>query len=161
MARLLTLLSVFGALGASATPVDNIFGASIALTLPFQSTATSTASTNPYAPVTTACPAQTLVRSAAELNPQEAEYIQKRNAKAAEALDAWLSKHGDFCNTDQPTIAFASSGGGLRAFLEAAGIVQAFDGRDGNAGTNGLYQAFSYQSGISGATSPVLFSCAH
>lgn len=61
-----------------------------------------------------------------------------------------MEKLGDFSDEDQPTIAFASSGGGLRAFLEAAGIVQAFDGRDGDHGTNGLYQAISYQSGISG-----------
>ncbi|QIX00424.1 hypothetical protein AMS68_005941 [Peltaster fructicola] len=109
-------------------------------------------SVRPYQPVQTSCPREPLVRDADCLNPKEARYIERRKEKADRALEAWLNKLGDFNNDDQPTIAFASSGGGLRAFLEAAGVVQSFDGRDGDQGTNGLYQAISYQSGISGGS---------
>jgi lysophospholipase len=42
------------------------------------------------------------------------------------------------------------SGGGLRSFLISAGVVKAFDARDSNASTSGLYQALTYHVGLSG-----------
>ena len=36
--------------------------------------------------------------------------------------------------------------------LETAGVVQAFDIRDSNVGTGGVYQGLTYQSGLSGGS---------
>lgn len=43
-----------------------------------------------------------------------------------------------------------TSGGGYRSLLVGAGVIQGIDARDSNISTSGLYQALTYQSGISG-----------
>lgn len=110
----------------------------------------------PYQPVSTECPERPLVRDATELSTQESDYISSRKEKADEALAAWLEKHGSFNTDSQPTVALASSGGGYRALLSGAGVVQAFDARDSDTDVSGLYQALTYHSGLSGKFTPTL-----
>lgn len=104
----------------------------------------------PYQPVSTSCPTTPLVRPATGLNSQEASYVASRKAKANTALAAWLSKQGKFSTNSQPVLGLTSSGGGYRALLEGAGVVQGFDGRDSTAKVSGLYQGLTYESGLSG-----------
>jgi lysophospholipase len=51
-----------------------------------------------------------------------------------------------------PTIELTSSGGGYRALLTGAGVIQALDGRDSSVSTSGLYQALTYHSALSGGS---------
>lgn len=108
------------------------------------------ANANAYAPSSTTCPTSTLVREATSVNTDEATYVEQRKVKADAALAAWLEKQGSFCTTELPVVGIASSGGGLRALLETAGVVQAFDSRDGNETVSGIYQGLTYESGLSG-----------
>ena len=97
------------------------------------------------------CPAGSLVRAAKGLSPPEKDYFKARRAKANDALVAWAKKiNPAFGTVKPPVVGLATSGGGFRALLTSAGIIQAFDGRDGKAGTNGLYQGITYHSGLSG-----------
>ncbi|KAK3620689.1 hypothetical protein LTR22_025492 [Elasticomyces elasticus] len=105
---------------------------------------------NPYAPTTTSCPGSSLVRPATSLNPSESSYVSGRKTVANTALAAWLKKQGSFSTSSKPVVGFMSSGGGYRALLETAGVVQAFDGRDSNFNTSGLYQGLVYEAGLSG-----------
>lgn len=43
-----------------------------------------------------------------------------------------------------------TSGGGYRSLLSGAGVIQALDDRDSTGTTSGLYQAMTYQAGLSG-----------
>jgi len=108
---------------------------------------------NPYAPYPAFCPAGALNRAASGLNPNEAKYIASRKPKADAALKAWLTKTNPaFLNgsTTLPTLAFGGSGGGYRALLNEAGVIQAFDARDSNSTVAGLYQALTYEAALSG-----------
>lgn len=105
---------------------------------------------NPYAPRITQCPTTALVRKATSINTQEATYIKARKPKADVSLATWLKTQGSFNTTCLPTVAFASSGGGLRALLETAGVIQGLDARDGNVGVSGVYQGLTYESALSG-----------
>ncbi len=51
-----------------------------------------------------------------------------------------------------PRIGLSSSGGGYRALLCGAGVIQAFDGREQTTRTSmsGLLQGITYQTGTSG-----------
>lgn len=108
------------------------------------------AALSPYEPVSATCPNTPLVRDATELGSEESSYIASRKQKADAALSAWLQKQGSFSNGSQPIVALASSGGGYRALLAGAGVIKAFDARDSNTSVSGLYQALTYQSGLSG-----------
>ena len=103
-----------------------------------------------YQPVSTACPNTPLVRDATELGSQEKDYVSSRKQKADKALADWLQKQGSFSTDNQPSVALATSGGGYRALLSGAGVVQAFDARDSNTSVSGLYQGLTYHSGLSG-----------
>lgn len=108
---------------------------------------------NPYAPYPALCPSGALNRAASGLNPNEANYVATRKPKADTALMAWLSKTNPaFLNGSStlPTLAFAGSGGGYRAMLNEAGVIQAFDARDSNSTVAGLYQALTYEAALSG-----------
>jgi lysophospholipase len=107
-----------------------------------------------YAPVSTSCPTTSLVRVATGLSEEEEAYRTARKAKADVALGAWLDKIScDFDTTGEiPTVALTSSGGGFRALLIGAGIIQAFDGRDSSVSTAGLYQGLTYHSALSGGS---------
>jgi lysophospholipase len=43
-----------------------------------------------------------------------------------------------------------TSGGGYRSLLSGAGVIQGLDSRDSDVSTSGLYQALTYQAGLSG-----------
>lgn len=74
-----------------------------------------------------------------------------RKIKAAAGLAAWLKKtNTTFGTCNLPTVALTSSGGGYRALLSGAGVIQGFDARDSNVGTSGVYQGLTYQAGLSG-----------
>lgn len=105
-----------------------------------------------YAPTSVTCPTSTtLVREATGLSSAESAYIEDRDVKASAALEAWLEGTGaGFDTSDLPRLALASSGGGWRASLVGAGVVQALDSRDSDTSVSGLYQALSYHSALSG-----------
>lgn len=105
-----------------------------------------------YAPIPTSCPSTALVRPAAGIGSQESKYYAARKTKADVGLAAWLKKQGRFSTSSLPSVGLASSGGGYRALLEGAGVVQAFDARDSNSSTSGLYQGLTYEAGLSGMT---------
>ena len=106
----------------------------------------------PYAPISVQCPSTPLVRPATSLNSQEASYVSSRKTKADSSLASWLKKRGAFSTSSLPVVGFASSGGGYRALLETAGVVQGFDIRDSSVGTSGVYQGLTYESGLSGGS---------
>ena len=107
-----------------------------------------------YAPASTSCPTTSLVRFATGLSDSEEVYRVARKAKADIALSAWLLKtNPDFeTSIEMPTIGLTSSGGGYRALLIGAGVIQALDGRDSSVSTSGLYQALTYHSALSGGS---------
>lgn len=105
---------------------------------------------DPYAPIPTTCPSTPLIRPATSINSNEASYVSARKTNANTALASWLKRQGSFNTSSLPTVGFASSGGGLRALLETAGVVQGFDIRDSNLNTSGVYQGLTYESGLSG-----------
>lgn len=111
---------------------------------------------SPYAPSSSAtCPTTALVRPASSgVGSAEAAYIKQRKSKADIALASWLSKSGLKFHKPKtyPTLGMTSSGGGYRALLCGAGVHQAFDGRDSNVSTSGLYQAMTYEAGLSGGS---------
>jgi len=108
---------------------------------------------DPYAPVQTTCPSASLVRPATSINSNEASYVTARKTVANTALAAWLKKQGSFSTSSLPNVGFTSSGGGFRALLTTAGVVQAFDSRDTKYNTSGVYQGLTYQAGLSGTPS--------
>ncbi|WPH02742.1 lysophospholipase [Acrodontium crateriforme] len=105
-----------------------------------------------YQPVQTSCPSSALIRPASGINRKEEIYITSRKAKADEGLSEWLKKQGSFDTSFLPTVGIASSGGGYRALLCTAGVIQALDGRDTDLETGGLYQGLTYESGLSGGS---------
>lgn len=107
---------------------------------------------SPYAPYSASCPGTPLVRPATSLGSDEAKYVSARKTKADAGLASWLKKHKGISTSNLPTVGFTSSGGGYRALLCTAGVVQAFDGRDSVVSTSGLYQGLVYQSGLSGGS---------
>lgn len=92
-----------------------------------------------------------MVRLADGLSPKEKSYIQQRKVRTSKSLAKWLkSVDSKFPECEMPTIALASSGGGYRAMLLGAGVLQSFDGRDSNSSLRGLYQSLAYHAGLSG-----------
>ncbi|KAB2572653.1 Lysophospholipase 1 [Lasiodiplodia theobromae] len=120
--------------------------------------ATALAATSPYGPVSAACPASTaLTRPASSgVNTDEASYLSARKPAAQAALASWLAKtNSAYASADTaslPSIGLTVSGGGYRSMLTGAGLIQGLDARDSNATTAGLYQALSYQAGLSGGS---------
>lgn len=104
-----------------------------------------------YAPIPVACPSTPLVRIASGLSAAESSYISARAPIASAALGAWLKKvNPEFRIKGLPAVALSTSGGGYRSLLTGAGLIQALDARDSQVGTSGLYQALTYQTGLSG-----------
>ncbi|KAI5276728.1 lysophospholipase [Aureobasidium subglaciale] len=113
--------------------------------------AIDTRSLTPYAPVSASCPSTPLVRTANSLGSDEAAYIAARKPQADAALAAWLQKtDSSFTTTDLPTVGLVLSGGGYRALLSGAGLIQGLDARDSDLSTSGLYQAMTYETSLSG-----------
>ncbi|KAL1649123.1 hypothetical protein SLS58_001695 [Diplodia intermedia] len=110
-----------------------------------------------YGPVSAPCPATSLVRSADEgVSADEASYIAARKPIAQAALLSWLTKtnaaYSSSSSSDLPAIGLAVSGGGYRSMLTGAGVIKGMDSRDSNTSTSGLFQALSYQAGLSGGS---------
>ncbi|KAF7910137.1 hypothetical protein BELL_0192g00060 [Botrytis elliptica] len=107
-----------------------------------------------YAPTSVTCPSGvSLVRPAKGLSDNEESYRVSRKAIADVALKTWLKKtNSGFGTDDLPTIALTHSGGGYRSLLSSAGVVQGLDARDSDVSTSGLYQAITYQAGLSGGS---------
>lgn len=104
-----------------------------------------------YAPISVVCPVTELVRVADGISWSESLYVAARKIKADESLAAWLKKtDSSFTTTTLPSVALAVSGGGFRSLLVGAGVIQAFDSRDSDAGTAGVYQGLTYHAGLSG-----------
>ena len=97
-----------------------------------------------YTPVLTTCPANLTIRPArGQVSAGEAAYFAARKPLADQALLAWLaSVDPPFASritpqTTLPSVGLASSGGGYRALLTGAGVVQGLDERDGPPGAAG------------------------
>jgi lysophospholipase len=106
-----------------------------------------------YAPRRVNCPTNPLIRPATSLSQQEASYYAARKNKTDTALAKWLHRIDPGFKTTNitlPSVVFAGSGGGYRAALNEAGIIQALDSRDSNSSLNGLYQALTYHGALSG-----------
>jgi lysophospholipase len=106
-----------------------------------------------YAPQSARCPPSTLIRPASSgVGNEEQAYISARKINADNALKSWLTKVGyrEVTPSRYPSVGLSISGGGYRSMLEGAGIIQAFDSRDSKSKVAGLYQALTYQSGLSG-----------
>lgn len=118
------------------------------------SAAAATTSTAPptYAPTRVACPAGSLNRVASALSPGESNYVAKHGAKANTSLASWIEHVNSAFDTSStlPVVGFAASGGGYRAMLQGAGVLQAFDNRDSKCATSGLFQGLTYYSALSG-----------
>ena len=108
---------------------------------------------SPYKPHETSCPLSPLVRVAQSISESESNYVRAHGSVADAALIAWLKQTKALFNTDRlPGVALTTSGGGYRALLTGAGVVQALDSHDSNVGTAGLYQALRYHAGLSGGS---------
>lgn len=104
------------------------------------------------------------------LGPDEAAYIAGRSTNVLPT--AWKSYLDNVIATNvslpdyvseilkgdspsRPTLGIASSGGGYRAAIFGAGVLNALDGRNAtsaSAGTGGLLQAATYLTGLSGGS---------
>jgi len=133
-------------------------------------------SSQAYTPVAAPCPAGfNLVRMAGtpgaqSLSSSEASYVGNRKTNVLP--QAWktylsnvLSTNASLPNyvasilsgnsSETPTLGIATSGGGYRAAIFGAGVLNALDGRNSSstsAGIGGLLQAATYLSGLSGGS---------
>lgn len=131
--------------------------------------APSTSLSGNYAPSKNAtCPSQ-LVRTAnasVSVAPREAAYIAARRAASADAWRAYLSNsavssagidiNAFLANTSNlPNVGIAVSGGGFRAMLHGAAVINGLDNRNHTAvsqGTGGVLQLANYLTGLSGGS---------
>ncbi|PKI84563.1 lysophospholipase [Malassezia vespertilionis] len=132
--------------------------------------------TGKYSPGHVQCPEQPkgnnyvgFIRNSSDhtMSPDEAGYMNKHKQQIRGAWADWLTRANitgagglpgsidDFLNKNQPSVAFAISGGGYRAMLDGLAMVQGFDGRNETAkqrGVGGLLQATDYVAGLSGGS---------
>ena len=117
---------------------------------------TERSTVEPYAPYHVECSADSLLRPATSLSANESSYTISRKALADQALVEWLRKIlGSSVSVSEcklPTLALAMSGGGPKAGLLAAGVVQGLDSRDSSYPISGLLQSLTYMSALSGGT---------
>ncbi|TKA83016.1 hypothetical protein B0A55_00829 [Friedmanniomyces simplex] len=123
-----------------------------------------------YTPQTGNCPSnRPTVRAANGLSPQETAWLEvRRNATIQPMRDllgrlnitgldttSYINNHQNNASA-LPNIGIAVSGGGYRAMLNGAGILEAFDNRTSNATSagqlGGLLQSTTYLSGLSGGS---------
>lgn len=123
-----------------------------------------------YTPQTVDCPSTTpAIRAAGELSSEETQWLEVRRNATVEPMRTLLARlnitgldTNQYINDHQnnasalPNIGIAASGGGYRAMLNSAGIIQAFDSRTpGSTGAGqlgGLLQASTYIAGLSGGS---------
>ncbi|CZR69536.1 related to PLB1-phospholipase B (lysophospholipase) [Phialocephala subalpina] len=107
--------------------------------------------TSSFAPTTATCPSS-LVRIATSLSTDEETWRTARKTLADTSLRSWLSDKGFETTAELPTLGLSISGGGYRALLTGAGVIQALDSDDSDVSTSGLYQAITYTSALSGGS---------
>lgn len=163
----------------STSSMSRILGVSVAcwfslLSLPAWLVAAQTIASQAYTPIAELCPEGfTLVRMAGSpenqaLSPDEAAYVQARrsqvipqawktylaNVEATNVtLPLYVSSILSGSSSQTPNFGIATSGGGYRAAIFGAGVLNALDGRNASsnsAGLGGLLQATSYLAGLSG-----------
>lgn len=125
---------------------------------------------NGYTPEAGNCPStRPAIRDASGLSPQETSWLDSRRKVTIPAMqdlvgrlnitgfdvNSYFTNHNS--NTSAlPNIGIAVSGGGYRALLNGAGIIQAFDSRESNGSTpghlGGLLQSATYFAGLSGGS---------
>ncbi|KAH9814678.1 lysophospholipase [Melampsora americana] len=129
-----------------------------------------TATAASYAPTLTQCPTNTsllrLAGSAASSNltlcDEEMAFRKGRNALIAPLWQSFYTtgpgKQTGYAaifnqaSFTHPTLALAHSGGGFRAALYGAGVLQAMDSRTSNSPIAGISQLAMYQAGLSGGS---------
>lgn len=83
---------------------------------------------NKYDPIPGRCPSSALVRPANGISSPEASYVNQRKSAATASLKSFLAKSQavfpSLSDDAYPTMALASSGGGLRALLSGAGVIK-------------------------------------
>lgn len=121
-----------------------------------------------YTPQTIDCPSDTpAIRDGSSLSPNETAWLEVRRNVTIDPMrdllgrlnitgldtDTYINNHMNNASA-LPNIGIALSGGGYRAMLNGAGVVEAFDSRTKNstgAGQlGGLLQASTYLAGLSG-----------
>ncbi|KAF8139033.1 lysophospholipase catalytic domain-containing protein [Boletus edulis] len=146
------------------------------LSLPTWLVAAQSVASQAYTPVAGTCPdGFTLVRMAGSLGNQslstsETAYVQARRSQVIpQALKTYLSNVEatnvtlpsyvssilSGSSSETPNFGIAASGGGYRAAIFGAGVLNALDGRNASsnsAGLGGLLQAATYTAGLSGAS---------
>lgn len=121
---------------------------------------------NLYAPqVNVQCPSdnsqlfRTFFPQNQTLHPEEQAYVRNRQPQILSAWQEWIQGTEVGYNMSQfpldsfPTVGFALSGGGFRASLFAAGVLNSYDARNSTTkslGTGGLYDVATYIAGASG-----------
>jgi lysophospholipase len=123
-----------------------------------------------YVPQTNACPSNTpSIRNATDLSDEELAWLPVRRNATVQPMRDFLGRLNitgldtnkyidDHANNASalPNIAIAASGGGYRAMLNGAGVVQAFDSRTENSTgpgqLGGLLQSTTYLAGLSGGS---------
>ncbi|KAG1766918.1 lysophospholipase catalytic domain-containing protein [Suillus placidus] len=135
-----------------------------------------TVASQAYTPIAARCPAGfNLVRMAGTpgnqaLSSSEASYVQNRKTDVLPqawktylsnvlstnpSLPGYVSSILSEASSEIPTLGIATSGGGYRAAIFGAGVLNALDARNSSsdaAGTGGLLQAATYLSGLSGGS---------
>ena len=153
-----------------------IFTVSVAtcLCLFLSPVAAQSVSSKAWTPVTGACPQGfSLVRMAGSpgnqsLSTSEAAYVRARQTQVLPAawktylanveatkvsLPSYVSGILNGSSSETPNFGIATSGGGYRAAIFGAGVLNALDGRNSSSnkvGLGGLLQTASYLSGLSG-----------
>ncbi|KAK0463558.1 phospholipase B [Desarmillaria tabescens] len=138
----------------------------VVLTLSLARVTAQGLSVTDYAPSTgITCPQTSLLRVFSaqnqSLNPSEIDYIQGRERVTLDAWNTWIGNGSNLgynlsLSADSaPRVGIALSGGGFRASLYGAGVLNSLDARNVSAkqaGTGGLLQVASYIAGLSGGS---------
>ncbi|BFZ55358.1 Lysophospholipase 1 [Savitreella phatthalungensis] len=123
--------------------------------------AVSAAGSTAYVPYNVPCPSTPLIRAASSISSLEQDYLTNRAPQTQSALRNFVSQadiQGLDLNTifgsnrTAPRLAFAASGGGLRAMTFGGAIFQALDSRANLGTVGGLIQGSQYMAGLSGGS---------
>ncbi|KAJ6588115.1 lysophospholipase [Mycena capillaripes] len=116
------------------------------------------------------CPADfELVRRGQTISASETRYVQQKREKvlpgafktylkSVQGTGIQLPKYVEDileCKTEPPTVGISTSGGGFRAAIFGAGVLNALDARNSSSvkkGTGGLLQAATHLAGLSGGS---------
>lgn len=79
-----------------------------------------------YAPIEVECPSTALIRTANGISPAESSYVEAHRGTTIPALKAFVGKSGcefaELSDSEYPTLALTTSGGGFRSYLVGAGV---------------------------------------